>query len=187
MLGSALTFSAVFTGPWGSLKSAAYSIGTLQWGAYAVGFLFINLIGTPAVYGLAIRAGQSTWKGWASLRRSMANFTQALLPLGLFAWIAFTISFALPKLATILNVLSDPLGWGWDLFGTADSVLNTANWTFGPLLQVVALVIGLTWSVRLIARLKAEEPPATRIWRKVAPLTAFSLVYSLGMLWLLVG
>ena len=187
MLGSALAFSAVFTGPWGILKSAAYAIGTPAWVAYAACFLGLNLILLPAIYGLAVRAGQTTWKGWYSLRRSMANFAQALLPLGLFAWIAFTISFALPKLETILNVLSDPLGWGWNLFGTADSVLHTATWTFGPLLQVVALVIGLSWSVRLIARLTSDEPPANRLWRKAAPLTVFSLVYSVGMLWLLVG
>ena len=187
MLGSALAFSAVFTGPWGGLKSAAYAIGSQAWAAYAAGFLGFNLILLPTVYGLAVRAGQRTWKGWVTLRRSMANFAQALLPLGLFAWIAFTISFALPKLATILNVLSDPLGWGWNLFGTADSVLNTAKWNFGPLMQVAALAIGLSWSVRLIARLAAEEPPTNRLWRKTAPLAAFSLVYSLGMLWLLVG
>jgi hypothetical protein len=101
MLGSALAFSAVFTGPWGGLKSAAYAIGSPAWAAYAAGFLGLNLILMPAIYGLAVRAGQSTWKGWSSLRRLMANFAQALLPLGLFAWIAFTISFALP-VATIL-------------------------------------------------------------------------------------
>jgi hypothetical protein len=68
-----------------------------------------------------------------------------------------------------------------------DSVLNTARWSFGPLLQVVALAIGLSWSIRLIARLAAEEPPTNRLWRKTVPLVAFSLAYSLGMLWLLVG
>jgi polyferredoxin len=186
MLGSALAFSAVFTGPWGGLKSAAYAIGSPMWAAYAAGFLGLNLILLPVIYGLAVGVGQKSWKGWAALRRSMANFAQVLLPLGLFAWIAFTISFALPKLATILNVLSDPLGWGWNLFGTADSVLNTATWTFGPLLQVVALVIGLSWSIHLITRL-AGETSANPVWRQAVPLMVFNLAYMVGMLWLLVG
>jgi hypothetical protein len=187
MLGSALAFSAVFTGPWGNLKNAAYAIGSPAWAGYVTGYLGLNLILLPAAFGMAVQAGQQSWKGWVSLRRSMANFAQTLLPLGLFAWIAFTISFALPKLGTILIVLSDPLGWGWDLFGTADLTLNTASWSFGPLLQVVALAIGLSWSVRLITRLAADIPPAQRIWQKVAPMALFSLAYSLGMLWLLVG
>lgn len=187
MLGSALAFSAVFTGPWGNLKSAAYAIGSPAWAGYVTGYLSLNLILLPAAFGMAVQAGQQSWKGWVSLRRSMANFAQALLPLGLFAWIAFTISFALPKLSFILNVASDPLGWGWNLFGTADSIIKSANWSFTPLLQIGALAAGLFWSVRLIVRLAAQEPPAHKQWRKAGPLAVFSLIYTLGMLWLLVG
>jgi hypothetical protein len=66
-------------------------------------------------------------------------------------------------------------------------VINSAAWGFAPLLQIAALAVGLCWSVRLIARLAEQEPPAERIWRKAAPLAAFGLLYTLGMLWLLVG
>jgi len=187
MLGSALAFAAVFTGPWGGLKGAAYAIGSQAWVGYAVGFLGLNLVALPLVYGLVVRLGQQSWKGWASLRRSLANYAQAMLPLGLCAWIAFTITFALPKLSFILNVASDPLGWGWNLFGTADSIIESANWSFTPLLQIGALAAGLFWSVRLIFQLAAQEPPAHKQWRKAGPLAAFSLIYTLGMLWLLVG
>jgi polyferredoxin len=187
MLGSALAFAAVFTGPWGGLKQAAYAIGSPAWAGFTAGFLGLNLALLPLAYILAVRLGQQSWKGWVSLKRSLANYSQGLLPLGLFAWIAFTISFALPKLSFILNVASDPLGWGWNLFGTADSVINSAAWGFAPLLQVGVLAVGLCWSVRLIARLAEQEPPAERIWRKAAPLAAFGLLYTLGMLWLLVG
>ena len=44
-----------------------------------------------------------------------ARAARPLLPLGLCAWIAFTISFALAKAAYILPVLSDPFGRGWNL------------------------------------------------------------------------
>ncbi len=164
----------MFTGPWGELKGAAYAIGSQAWVGYAVGFLGLNLVALPLVYGLVVRFGQQSWKGWASLRRSLANYAQAMLPLGLCAWIAFTISFALPKLSFILNVASDPLGWGWNLFGTADSIIESANWSFTPLLQIGALAAGLFWSVRPIFQLAAQEPPANKQWRKAGPLAASS-------------
>jgi hypothetical protein len=68
--------------------------------------------------------GAGHWKGWSSLRL-MANFAQALLPLQFVAWIAFTISFALPKLTTILDVLSS-IGMGPTCSGRLIA-LNTAR------------------------------------------------------------
>ena len=50
MLGSVVTFAAVFTGPWGWLKSAAFEIGSLPWIGYAAGYLALNLALLPAVF-----------------------------------------------------------------------------------------------------------------------------------------
>ncbi len=48
MLGSALAFSAVFTGPWGSLKLAAFEIGSPAWLVFAASFLALNFWFCPA-------------------------------------------------------------------------------------------------------------------------------------------
>jgi hypothetical protein len=48
MLGSALPFAAVFTGR-GSLKNAAYNIGSPSWFGYVSGFI-INLRSCPACF-----------------------------------------------------------------------------------------------------------------------------------------
>ena len=58
MLGSALAFAAVFIGPWGWLKSAAFAIGSLAWLVYALGFLTLNLLVLPGLFSLAVWAGQ---------------------------------------------------------------------------------------------------------------------------------
>lgn len=55
------------------------------------------------------------------LRRLFVDYAYALIPLGLAAWIAFTLGFVLVNGSYALVVLSDPLGWGWDLFGTAST------------------------------------------------------------------
>ena len=149
MLGSALAFSAVFTGPWGDLKSAAFAIGSLTWLVYGLGFLVLNLVIMPGAFTLAIWMGQGRPGSWNLLRRAIADRSQVLLPLGLFAWIAFTVSFAFPKFNYVLAVLSDPLGWGWNLFGSADTAWSPDVSTFSPILQVTLLVIGLFWSIKV--------------------------------------
>jgi polyferredoxin len=192
MLGSALVFAAVFTGAWGNLKNAAFNIGSLAWLGYAGAAVMLNLIILPAVYTLAVWLGNRTAIYPNPLRRAIANQSQALLPLGLFSWIAFTISFALPKFSYVISVLSDPLGWGWHLLGETEVMVNADRLGFAPFLQVAALLVGLYWSTSLTVRLAAPQlaisvEQIVPTWRRAAPLAAFNLTYTLVMMWLLVG
>ncbi len=185
MIGSALAFSAVFVGPWGILKSAAFAIGSPAWALYGLGFLALNLVVMPGSFALAVWMGQR-WSGYKTqLRRAIANQSQVLLPLGLFAWIAFTISFALPKLNYVLSVVSDPFGWGWNLLGTANTTWSPDVSGFSPILQVALLLIGLLWSTSVAWRLAKVNNQS--VFRQTLPILTFCLVFSLAMLWLLVG
>ncbi len=188
MLGSALVFAAVFTGPWGELKNAAYAIGTLPWLWYVSAFLALNLLLLPGLFVLAVWVGEhwsgvgSSQQGREALKRSLAAWGQVLLPLGLAAWVAFTVSFAFPKFHYVVAVLSDPLGWGWNLLGLAGPwSAPDVSW-FSPLLQAAILLGGLFWAGRVARRL----PGGQRLPR-ILPLMAFCLAYILAMLWLLVG
>jgi hypothetical protein len=186
MLGSALAFAAIFVGPWGGLKSAAFTIGSLQWIVYATGFLILNLLLLPGLFALVTWIGQRFAGSNFNLkklplRREVANQAQVLFPLGLMAWIAFTVSFALPKLGYVIAVMNDPLGWGWNLLGA-----SYTGWTpdvsgFSLLLQVVLLLIGLFWSANVASRLAEYN------YRRAAPVIAFCLAFTLGMLGLLIG
>lgn len=109
MLSSALAFAAVFVGSWGWLKSAAFAIGSLKWMGYAAGFLELILLVLPGLFALAVWASRKFSAKKLLIQRGIANQSQVLLPLGLFAWIAFTVSFALPKLGYVLRVMNDPL------------------------------------------------------------------------------
>jgi hypothetical protein len=185
MLGSALAFSAVFTGPWGSLKSAAFAIGSSAWLLYILGFLALNLVVMPGLFTLAVWAGQKWSEKKFQLRRAIANQAQVLLPLGLFAWIAFTISFAFPKLNYFLSVLSDPLGWGWNLLGTANTAWSPDVSGFSPILQIAILLVGLFWSASVAMRISRDGKKSD--FRPIIPVLTFCLVFSLAMLWLLIG
>jgi len=180
MLASALVDSAVFLGPWGQLKSAAYSIGSPDWFLFAGVFLVTALGVLPGLYTASTWVANRLGSARASLRKSLAHYSQVLVPLGLMAWIAFTISFAFVKFGYVLPVVSDPLGWGWNLIGLSKTAEVGEATSFSLILQVALLMVGLFWSSRVARRISETI-------RQAAPLIAFSGLFTLAMLWLLVG
>ena len=135
----------------------------------------------PCLFTLAAWAGYKRSGEKTGLRRAIAEQAQALLPLGLFAWIAFTISFAFPKFNYVLGVIAGPLGWGWNILGIANITWSKDVSGFSPLLQIAILVIGLFWSAKVAQRLAGFD------FQKALPILIFILSYSFVMLWLLVG
>ena len=105
-----------------------------------------------------------------------------LVPLGLMAWIAFTVAFAFAKFGYVLPVISDPLGHGWNLLSTPAAGVGQET-SFSLLLQVALLVIGLFWATRVAGRINDSSHPG----RQAAPMIAFSSLFTVAMAWLLVG
>lgn len=103
-------------------------------------------------------------------------------------WIAFTLSFVLVNISYAIPLLSDPLGRGWDLLGTAG-----VKWTpyfphLVPFLQIPFLLAGLFWSLSLafeIARQNLGRWDTAR--RAVLPVAAFLLLATLIFEWLYLG
>jgi hypothetical protein len=175
MLGSAMIYAGVLLGPWGTLKDAAYHVGTTAWFVYAAVFLAIIFIVMPSLFSLCI----TRFENFNIFKKRFATLSTALIPLGLMLWVAFSLSFVLTNASYILASLSDPIGLGWNLFGTA-------NATWQPMLtsilapgQTLALVGGLIWSAR-IGQKAAKEAKVSSI-----PLTLYCFVLTLLMLWLL--
>ena len=180
MLGTALVYSTLFSGPWGELKTAAYDLGSRGWLLYSAGLLGVTLIVIPGLYLLAVRVGQDLAAQTISLWKAARQQTSTLVPLGLMAWITFTISFAFSKYNYVLTVISDPMGWGWDLFGTADLTVKADLSGISLFLQALALLVGLFWSTRVARR----HAPTLR---SAVPMTLFCLLFTLSMAWLLLG
>jgi hypothetical protein len=66
-----------------------------------------------------------------------------LVPLGLMAWIGFSLPLVLVNHTHITSSLSDPLGFGWDLFGTAAQRWEPFIPSAIPYMQVALLLAGL--------------------------------------------
>ena len=176
MLGSAMIYTGVLLGPWGLLKDGAYSIGTIAWLVYALLFLAFIFILLPGLFSL----GLLTAKRSAPLKQRFASLSTALIPLGLMFWVAFSLSFVLTNASYILAALSDPLGLGWNLFGTANVPWQPMLTAILAPAQTLALVGGLIWSART-AQKAANETRTSSI-----PVIIFCFLATSLMLWLLV-
>lgn len=182
MLGSAIVYSAVMLGPWGNLKDAAYKIGTLPWWGYAFLLLAFTWFVLPAVFYLVTRVADKLNPAFKNPKKVFNEFSAVLLPLSLAAWFAFSIAFIFANGSLLLPVLSDPFGWGWDLFGTAN-----ASWTpyfsqLVPLLQTVVLVVGLLWAARKCRQIAERLGAPRQAW----PISIFCTLVAVGVLRLLI-
>lgn len=175
MLGSAMIYAGVLLGPWGMLKDAAYHVGTDRWFIYAAVFLLMIFGILPGFFTLGLLKTKSD----KPIKRRFVALSTALIPLGLMFWVAFSLSFVLTNASYIIASLSDPLGWGWNLF-------NTANTAWQPMLtsilapaQTLALVGGLIWSAR------TAQKAAKEVFTSPVPVIMYSFLVTSIMLWLL--
>ena len=175
MLGSAMIYAGVLLGPWGALKDAAYNVGTSAWFIYAAVFLAIIFIVMPSLFALCV----TQFENLNAFKKRFATLSTSLIPLGLMFWVAFSLSFVLTNATYILASISDPLGLGWNLFGTANAAWQPMLTSILAPGQTLALVGGLIWSART-AQKAANEAKTSSI-----PVIAYCFITTLVMLWLL--
>ncbi|MFZ5922233.1 MAG: 4Fe-4S binding protein [Chloroflexota bacterium] len=187
MLGAAAVYAAVLLGPWGSLKLAAYSVGTLPWLAYAAAFLTLILLALPGLFWLTVWSGKRLSGSVRPMKELFVAQSYALVPLGLAAWVAFSLSFVFANFSYVLAALSDPFGWGWDLFGTAS--LGWSPWLTGltPFLQTGVLLGGFVWAALTSRKIAAEKADGTQALKLSVPVIAFCMAFTLALMGLLVA
>jgi ferredoxin len=192
MLTLAIAYSVIYLGPWGLLKdwaNVAEKHDVVGFLVYTLALWASALLVVPGLYALAVWAGRRL----AGPHDTTANdvflgFVYPLVPLGLLAWVAFSFPLILVNGSYILMVISDPFGWGWDLFGTAHMAWTPVvpHWT--PIIQVPLLLIGLAYGLKTgyahAVRLFGAGPRSRRAF---APVAALLTVFVLCFQWLFVG
>jgi polyferredoxin len=163
----------------------ALGVGPLA--AFSVGMAGVLIV--PALlYGLLCAATRWLMHDAAvSWRQVWLHFAYALVPVALFYHLAHNAMHLFSEGQYLLPLLSDPLGWGWDLFGTAP-------WRPGPLLAartigwvqvglvIVGHVFGIVVAHRVARRLYGDSPRATLAQ---VPMLAGMVLFSWSSLWLL--
>jgi hypothetical protein len=174
MLACAVAYSAVLLGPWGWVKNWANMETMGNWALYAAGFLVINLIVVPGLFLLFTLLSRTIARSQVPLKRSFVDYAYSLVPMGLTGWIAFSFSFVFVNGSYAISVLSDPFGWGWNLFGTRSVPWTPVLPELALALQVVVLLAGLIFSIVIAYRIGRQHTDSHSLaWRGTLPIAAF--------------
>ncbi len=88
-----------------------------------------------------------------STQKLFTEYGYTIIPLGLTGWIAFTVAFALVDISYAIPLISDPMGWGWNLLGTADYSWVMYIPHLVPYIQIPLMLGGLAISVYVVYRI----------------------------------
>jgi len=147
----ALAYSVTLLGPYGLIKDWA----NVTWTGNVKGFLVYSgavagasLVALPGIHlAFAYLSKVLAKAREVPLKKLFISYSYPLVPLGLLAWIAFSLPLLMVNGSYILQVLSDPFGWGWDLFGTGHFPWTPFYPEAVPYIQVLILMVGLIYSI----------------------------------------
>jgi hypothetical protein len=175
MLVLAFTYSVVLLSPWSRFKDWANISEMHNWwgfGAFAITQILLALVIFPGLYYLSIRLAK--WHARAnqiSTKDLFLQYAYILVPVGLLAWIAFSVPLIMVNGSYIVSVVSDPLGWGMNLFGTAEFPWTPVKPEWVPYVQVAILLLGFYYGMRGLDRVsrRAFDDSKQRFRSIVAP------------------
>ena len=140
-------------------------------------------------WGASMLSSRLAAGGKQPTKRIFIAFAYSLIPIALFYHVAHNGMHFFMEAQHILPVLSDPFGWGWDLFGTAGKTypallsLTTIWW-----IQIVMIFIGHVYGVvvadRVAHRLFTGHQRGL-VLRSLVPLMAMMVLYSGFSVWLI--
>ena len=126
-----------------------------------------------------------------ALDRTLADtadsFVASLVPIVLAYTIAHYFSLLLFEGQLFLALVSDPLGRGWDLFGSFDRTIDYSLLSYRAIsyVQVVAIVVGHIAGVAAAHDRAIEIAPRSRATASQYPLLAVMVLYTIGGLTIL--
>lgn len=115
------------------------------------------------------------------------RYAYALLPIALFYHIAHNMEHLLMEGPKVIAMASDPMGWGWNLLGTA-------RWVIPPLIsldklwviQVLLVLIGHVYSLWIAQKTSLRLFGNSRAaFRSQLPMLTAMIAFSVFSLWLL--
>lgn len=169
------------------LQSVAGSTGALASPFYGtLGLVLVPLVFFALYLGFVklcrfIGGGASFWE-------LAGAFAYTLVPIALAYQAAHYYTLLLTEGQNLVALVSDPFGWGWDLFGTASyeadaSVLGAAFVWYSQVGLIVAGHVVAVYLAHAVALRTAPDPK--RALRGQLPMVALMILYTVTSLWIL--
>lgn len=122
------------------------------------------------------------------VRRLAGAYVYTLVPIAIAYQVAHYYTYLLIQGQTIIRLLSDPFGWGWNLFGTAGYTnhAGSVDPTFVWYSQIAVIVIGHVLAIYLshVVALRLLKNPVLAV-RSQYPMLGLMVLYTIFSLWLL--
>lgn len=135
-----------------------------------------------------VKLSQFYGGGYVPFRRLAALYVYSLVPIAIAYQVAHYYTFLLIRGQEIFALLSDPFGWGWNLFGTAGyrihaGLLDAAFVWYSQVALVVGGHVIAVYLAHVVAlRLLRHPRLATR---SQYPMLALMILYTILSLWIL--
>ena len=149
---------------------------------HSAGLLVMWLAFLGLYYGACALARRAAGGATATTLELARWFAPTLIPIAIGYHFAHSFVNLLVQAQSLAFLVSDPLGLGWNLFGTRDATVNAAIIGTGSAwyLAFGAIIVGHAFSVYL-AHAVAERMLATRAGalRALLPMTALMILYTI--------
>lgn len=192
MIALLIAYTVTLLGPWGTIKQWANVTEAGNWAGFALHAAVVWAVAlgvVPAVWYLGARfSGVLAGDDGVPLKKLFLRSSFMLVPLGLLGWAAFSIPLVMVNFSHISSSLSDPFGWGWNLFGTAQSPWRPLLPEVVGRIQIPLLLVGLAVALRRGGDILRDLYPQPRqAARALLPLAGLCTLLTLLMLRLFVG
>jgi polyferredoxin len=162
MFALACLYCLINLGPWDGIRDWIDIVDKQHWGTFAVYSLVVWVVCLgvlPLLWYLLTRIGIGISRSTLVSNTQFRATSAALIPIGLACWIAFALATVLSMMTFLLQSLSDPFNWGWDLLGMAGSRWHIIWSPAIPWLQVACVLIGAAYSIKTLYHCWLDYPP----------------------------
>ena len=189
MIGILFAFFLTMQGPYGWLKDVARVTNLQGYGLFLLAYILLNFLLIPGLFLLfSYFSKKISGNKQVSLKKIFVDFSYCLVPIGIARWAAYSLGIVLPNGSYIMNTLSDPFAWGWNLFGTAKFHWIPFMTGTLPYFQTSILIIGLLFSLEYGYKFARQIYKTKReIIGGWIPMFIFIVGLSIFFLWLFGG
>ncbi|MCK5278401.1 MAG: 4Fe-4S binding protein [Cyclobacteriaceae bacterium] len=179
-------YSVLYLGTWPVIRDYVNILDKQNWdlfGIYTLLLWSVILIIMPGILYLLAIAGVRLSNVNVKTSDVFLAYTGSLLPLGLLLWVAFVVPMLFVNVTFIMQSVSDPFGWGWDFFGTANIPWHQLLPQYIPWIQALLVLSGLYLSLRNIKRTwESNQLRNMQVFLLSTPLSAFITAVAVALL-----
>jgi hypothetical protein len=164
-------------------------VGSAALVLFSAGFLFVYLFFSALMCRFAQRYGEKNGAGHLNSTLDVASvFVLTLVPIAIAYHLAHYLSYLLITGQYFIPRVSDPFGYGWDLFGTADYKIDIGQLSarVAWYLAVTFVVLGHVFAVyvaHVVAR-RTFGGGRAALFSQV-PMVVLMVLYTMVSLWIL--